>query len=77
MPQHREQPSHKKSQRNDEGHFRFATDAITKSDGDFNHAQRATAPHYRLKPILKPAGGGDAYSSNRERPIAKNPDIES
>jgi hypothetical protein len=29
------------------------------------------------KTILKPAGGGDAYSSNRERPIAKNPDIES
>jgi len=27
--------------------------------------------------ILKPAGGGDAYSSNRERRIAKNPDIES
>src|SRR5260370_7846981 len=82
MPQHREQPSHKKSQRNDEGHFRFATDAITKSDGDFNHAQRATAPHYRLKhnfeapaaamhiPVTGNARSQKIRISNRERRYA-------
>src|SRR5947208_1009322 len=37
MPEHREQPSEKKSQRDAKRHFRFPTYAIMKNDGNFKY----------------------------------------
>src|ERR1043166_4230412 len=56
MLEHRVQPAEKKSQRNDERHFRFPVCPFTKSNWDFMYAQRSSGAQHRLKNNFETAG---------------------